>query len=203
MPGHKAHVAGGVGAFGVALIVMLMLSISLGKLPNGNAIKQYSLFMQLPYLITSLEQVTHTYFPLMVVALNRILMLFSPWLFVVTEWILCAVAGAMFPDIDIKSRSQKYLYGLFLIALLVCINKKNFDAVALMSVISLVPIFAKHRGLFHRWWFVVGLAILFWFWVTMLFPHASVAFFYYLLFFTAGAISHLWLDMGIKKMVTS
>ena len=100
-----------------------------------------------------------------------------------------------------KTKHQKYLYGTLFIVLLIFIGKKEFKTVAFLSTLSFMPIFATHRGLFHRLWFIIFVTIGCWYWLSILFPALNVTFGYYALFFAAGAISHLWLDMGVKRML--
>jgi uncharacterized membrane protein YpjA len=69
------------------------------------------------------------------------------------------------------------------------------------SAISVVPMLVKHRGLFHRLWFVTLMPFGVWALITTYIPNYTHAAFYYTLFFVLGAISHLWLDLGIKQML--
>ncbi len=116
-------------------------------------------------------------------------------------WLLCAIAGALFPDVDIKSKGQKYFYRLLLIIFIVLILEKKFDLLAIMSLLSLVPMLVKHRGLFHRLWFVIMLPLTLWFCMSLYFPHVTHELLLYIIFFIAGAISHLYLDLGLRRML--
>ncbi len=115
-------------------------------------------------------------------------------------WLLCAFAGALFPDVDIKSKGQKLFY-FSLIPLYIFLLLKGFVLPALLlAFAAFIPLISHHRGLFHAWWFLlivpssVALAI-----ISYL-PAFKVQVLFSLLFFIAGAFSHLWLDFGIKKM---
>ena len=68
MPGYRAHLVGGMAAYGITL-----------------------------YLLRS----------------------YCGSVFVGAEWMLFALAGALFPDIDTKSMGQKFLYQILLIILII------------------------------------------------------------------------------------
>ncbi|HXW85832.1 MAG TPA: metal-dependent hydrolase [Candidatus Bathyarchaeia archaeon] len=115
------------------------------------------------------------------------------------EWLLCAVAGALFPDVDIKSRGQKYFYYCVLCVVGVCIIQQSFVGLAVCSLGAVVPLISRHRGMFHAWWFVFFVPMIFWLCIKNVWPHLAVPLWYDMIFFIAGAISHIVLD---KKMVT-
>lgn len=201
MSNHTGHLKGGIAAFGIMLSSIIALALLFDTSPIAFTCTQHSILIQLPTIVTTLEHALHLCIPPFIGSINYCLEHSWPWLITITEWFLFSLSGAMFPDIDIKSRSQKYLYAIILIALLVFIGKKEFKAIAALSVVSLLPIFANHRGLFHRLWFIIALPLGVWCWLSVLYPTSSLPFFYCTLFFIAGAISHLWLDMGFKKML--
>lgn len=67
--------------------------------------------------------------------------------------------GSIFPDIDTKSVMQKLFFRcLFLATVTLLIVYKNITWVVISLLIGMVPLLVPHRGLFHRWWFVIGLA---------------------------------------------
>jgi len=198
MSNYKGHIIGGCVAYGVTFGAVI---ISAGLFNNLSAFitgKQQSLLMHLPSVLTDVEHALHYYFPLVIGALYWVLARCIPLLLTAFEWLLFSLAGAMFPDIDIKSRSQKYLYVVLFIGILALIGKRKFYTVAFLSVLSMIPIFSNHRGLFHRLWFVIALPFSIWCWLSYGFPYASTILFYDMIFFIAGAISHLYLDMGMK-----
>ena len=117
------------------------------------------------------------------------------------EWYICSLAGSLFPDIDIKSKGQRYFYWLtFLLIILLSITKRFF-ALSIISILAIIPLLGKHRGLFHRTWFIIGAPMLAWYIVALNYPLFSDALFFDMLFFTIGALSHLYLDLGLKKML--
>jgi hypothetical protein len=119
------------------------------------------------------------------------------------EWFLCAFAGALFPDIDTKSRGQKYFYWLMLCIFLLLILKERLDLLAVLSVFAVAPLLVPHRGLFHRVWFITFLVCISWVFVSALFPHYTRPLFFDSLFFMTGALSHIWLDMHFVPRMRS
>src|SRR5579872_6581996 len=80
---------------------------------------------------------------------------YHPSLITSLEWFLCALGGALFPDIDVKSRGQKYFYWIILAVIIGVSLEKRFDLLIAVSICSIIPMLATHRGLFHRLWFIV------------------------------------------------
>lgn len=118
-----------------------------------------------------------------------------------TAWWLCALtlAGALFPDVDTKSKGQKWLYRVLFCFLIGFLFLKKFVPFAVLALLVGLPLVVDHRGLFHRLWFIALLAIaalaaLDWYHIVpahnALFPA---------LFFIAGAASHLMLDIGVVR----
>lgn len=117
------------------------------------------------------------------------------------EWLAFCLAGSLFPDVDIKSKGQYYFYCMVLLLLLFLSVHKRYDLLVVVSIGSMTPLLTRHRGLFHRWWFIGALAFGLWYLVSQEFPHLSTMLWYDTIFFCAGAFSHLWLDMGLRKML--
>jgi len=114
--------------------------------------------------------------------------------FLAVEWFMCTFAGALFPDIDTKSRGQKYFYGVILCLFIALIIKERLDLLAVLAICALAPLLSKHRGIFHHFWFVTLVPIGVWFLVGRFMPHLSDQLFFDMIFFIVGAFSHLWLD---------
>jgi LexA-binding, inner membrane-associated putative hydrolase len=114
---------------------------------------------------------------------------------------LCA--GALFPDIDIKSKGQHYLYQLYA-AVLICalsmyilcahLGKFLTDIIICLAVVSIAPMLVRHRGITHSPRFIVLLGIMMWIMGAGLCPHAAQDLFFYSSCFVIGALSHVWLD---------
>ena len=137
-------------------------------------------------------------FSILLVLMSRIC---QPTSIAMAEWFGLCLAGSLFPDIDIKSKGQKYFYWFIFFILLFLAHKKRFDILVLVSLISIVPMLVKHRGLFHRTWFIIGMPLSMWYIISCQFPAYHTQLFCDVIFFIAGALSHLWLDMGIKRML--
>ena len=126
----------------------------------------------------------------------------SPSFSTMIEWLVFCLAGALFPDIDIKSKGQRLFYFIMLCVMGYFILMGHHDLLVLLGLMAVIPLIARHRGLFHRLWFVIvaptclaGLICIFWF------PACSEIIFYDGLFFVVGAVSHLWLDYGIRRLL--
>ena len=78
------------------------------------------------------------------------------------EWLLCSLAGALFPDIDVKSKGQKYFYYVVFIFLAFLAAQQRFQMLTCFSFIAITPMLARHRGIFHCQWFVITVPLLFW-----------------------------------------
>ena len=117
------------------------------------------------------------------------------------EWMLCALAGSLFPDVDIKSKGQKLLYRFLLLLFLVLLVAGHVQVFILMSILAVVPMVVRHRGLFHKLWFVIGFPLIIALCLGAYFPAYRYILLYDAIFFIAGAVSHLWLDLGLRRML--
>lgn len=117
------------------------------------------------------------------------------------EWLLFTLAGALFPDVDIKSKGQKLFYWIALLLALILLIKGQIQAFIILGFISFVPILVPHRGIFHRLWFVILIPVSLAFFLCLYMPGCNKIIMFDTLFFTIGAISHLWLDLGLRKML--
>jgi len=148
MPGYRAHVVGGMAAYGLTL-----------------------------YLLRSYCGST----------------------LVAVEWMLFALAGSLFPDIDTKSKGQKYLYHILLIVLIVLAIQRKFVIMGVLSIAAMIPIIARHRGIFHRWWFVVGLPAIVALIIAISAPHYTKIILFDAVFFIVGGVSHLMMDFIVDR----
>lgn len=68
------------------------------------------------------------------------------------ELLICfglCVMGAMAPDIDIKSRSQRVIYVFLILLDVLLILFSYYRAAALLGFFAMLPNIAKHRGKLH------------------------------------------------------
>lgn len=136
-----------------------------------------------------------------ILALFIVVYLVNPSTPTLIEWFICALAGSLFPDIDIKSKGQKYFYWAILLGFAVLMYLNKFKLVAQLSLIACVPMLVNHRGMFHRLWFVIGVPFIAAVVLGTYFPLYSHKALLDAAFFSAGAISHLWLDLGFRRML--
>jgi len=109
------------------------------------------------------------------------------------------LAGALFPDLDVKSRGQNIFYVAVFVLLVLLMLAQYFYYAALVGTAALLPLLVRHRGLFHRLWFIffVALGGIGIFGMCVRVTPVAVG---NMLFFIAGAVSHLWLDFGLRRM---
>jgi hypothetical protein len=113
------------------------------------------------------------------------------------EWLLFALFGALFPDIDIKSRGQNIFYVLLACAYAGALMMGKLAWSPFFVVAALFPMLVSHRGISHRFWFMVLLSVSFGFCLSMYFPAYAQAAWLNALFLGAGMLSHLVLDKWI------
>ena len=125
----------------------------------------------------------------------------KPSLLTASEWLFFTLAGALFPDIDIKSKGQKYFYYAVLLFFIVFAAQQKFEMLGCCSFIVMIPMLVRHRGIFHNPLFVIVVPLCVWGIVSSLKPGLSHRFFLDILFFIVGALSHIWLDLGTSQMM--
>jgi len=117
---------------------------------------------------------------------------------VISGFIFCMI-GSLFPDIDIKSKGQKLFYSLILIILCCFLYYERTDLFIGLSLLAIVPLLVKHRGLFHQLWFLIFISISTGLAIGSFHSKFSVWAMNNALFFLAGAISHIFLDKVITR----
>lgn len=128
------------------------------------------------------------------------LLALSPSVLTAIEWLLFALLGSLFPDIDIHSKGQKIFYRVLLILFGIVLIKQRFSSLLILCCVALLPQVVRHRGIFHTVWFVIGipmsLVLYTWYCSPVYFDIVR----WDATFFMLGALSHLWLDLGFKRM---
>jgi len=124
-----------------------------------------------------------------------------PSFFIGIEWLFFTIAGALFPDVDIKSKGQKYFYWFVFLFFMILTIKECFEIITGLAFIIIIPMLVRHRGIFHSPRFVIIIPLIAWVVVSSFFPTFSMRFLYDIIFFIAGALSHLVLDFGLKHMM--
>lgn len=117
------------------------------------------------------------------------------------KWLLLTLAGALFPDVDVKSRGQNYFYWIIFILLLFLLYMNNIRLMAFVGMIAIIPQLSRHRGIFHATWFIITMPVVIAALVWVHLPIARSMLVLDTLFFIVGALSHLWLDRGLRGML--
>ncbi len=117
------------------------------------------------------------------------------------QLVFVALLGSLFPDIDTKSQGQLLAYRLLAILLIILVVQQRLALALACSAFAMVPLIVHHRGLFHRVWFIALLcaSVVMYAWHAI--PRVSNSVALYVLFFFIGALSHIWLDVGLKRML--
>jgi len=123
--------------------------------------------------------------------------------FMIIQGLIFCLLGALFPDIDVKSKGQKVFYSMLLVLLIWLLYKKMYCLFAVMSLLGIIPILVRHRGIFHHIWFLFSMAVI----STLVIRSQCGGFenmmLYNCWFFFAGTVSHVVLDRfisGCKKL---
>lgn len=117
------------------------------------------------------------------------------------EWLLFCLAGSLFPDVDIKSKGQKIFYWIVLLLGMFLLFNKRGQALLILGAIAIFPHLVGHRGIFHRLWFIIAIPSLVGWVACSYWPTCSTTIIFDALFFIIGAISHLWLDFGWRRLL--
>ena len=123
-----------------------------------------------------------------------------PHILITLQWLLCAILGSLFPDVDIKSQGQILFYHIVGPTLLFLWWQEKTALFIWVTFLSLLPVLAHHRGLFHKPWFIVACAFGGALLCSASYPHHEKVLFISALFFTVGAFSHIYLDKGVTKL---
>ena len=111
-------------------------------------------------------------------------------------WLALCLFGALFPDIDIHSKGRILWYRLLFVAALLMLYFERHHLFTPLVILAIAPFCLTHRGITHRWWFVIVVPLLCAWGIgreyTQWYQPALTG----ALFFIAGALSHLALDYG-------
>lgn len=117
---------------------------------------------------------------------------------VLIEWLAFMLAGALFPDIDTKSKGQHFFYTALFIVLCTLAFYKKYIEVAIGGIIACIPLLVRHRGIFHNFWFllclITGTALI----LIQAAPQYGTIIAWDAGFFLLGATSHLFFDRRFK-----
>ena len=110
------------------------------------------------------------------------------------ELLVCTLVGALFPDIDTKSKIQRVLYCLLFVILLLLAYTKQYYAATVMGIFACLPLLVHHRSIFHSCIFLVSLGATALYMTQYYYPLSTAAMAYNVAFFLAGALSHIVAD---------
>lgn len=116
----------------------------------------------------------------------------------------CLVAslyGGLFPDIDIKSRGQKWWYRILLPLLGAALLARHTVFICVLSALAIIPPLLPHRGITHELWFVLLAPLGAPFLVSVYQPAYLTYSIDLYIYFVLGAITHLVLDLGPLGML--
>lgn len=114
---------------------------------------------------------------------------------------ITGMLGALFPDVDTKSKGQRiYYYALTALVIMLALERK-FDYILLLLPVILLPLIVRHRGLFHKLWFILAVMAGGTFYACASWPALKMVIILHSMFFTVGAFSHLYLDLGLKRLL--
>ena len=116
-------------------------------------------------------------------------------------WLILCISGALFPDIDVKSKGQKIFYTLFFMIIIWSVTHQNWQMLSIASIAGVIPLLSRHRGISHNTWFIITVPLIIpvtaSYQSQALLNHAISAY----VFFVAGALSHLILDFGLVRFL--
>ena len=117
------------------------------------------------------------------------------------HWFVWCILGSLFPDIDTTSKGQKIFYRLVFLFLVILLIQQQGEFFILLSLTALIPFVVRHRGVFHRIWFLVLFVGMLYVIGVSAFPwvHGNVMM-WNMIFFFAGVVSHLLLDGGVRRL---
>lgn len=105
--------------------------------------------------------------------------------------------GALFPDIDTKSKGQKMLYAVLFVLIVALLLYKKYVIASVLALMAFMPLFVNHRGIFHRFWFAALITAAAVAGCALQFPWCAAATVRNGLFFLLGFFSHIALDFGL------
>ncbi len=111
--------------------------------------------------------------------------------------------GSLFPDIDTKSMGRLIWYRILGVMAVAGLILDQWAIIGFSGSLFALSLLAKHRGLFHRLWFIFLLALLGLIVTDVVAPQYLFYMQQAILFFVIGAFSHILLDgvvTNLKRM---
>lgn len=107
--------------------------------------------------------------------------------------------GSLFPDIDTKSKIQRFFYIFIFSIILILIISKEWAALSIITPLIFLPLLVNHRSFFHKIWFLTFIAISILITSQLYFNYNMQNTALLFTFFVAGCLSHIMLDYGIFR----
>jgi hypothetical protein len=115
------------------------------------------------------------------------------------EWFAVTLLGSLFPDIDTKSKGQRIFYRALIPIMIYFVVMQRYKMVFFLACVGLWPAIANHRGIFHNPLFIVILSAFMALCITHFSPCYAKTAQWDAFFFCIGALSHVILDVGMKR----
>jgi len=118
-------------------------------------------------------------------------------------FLFVTLIGSIFPDIDTRSKMQKYFYISSAIVFPLLLFSKTLNYVFLIAGLCIAIPCLRHRTITHNPFFILGLPGLLVLYAVLFYPSTQQLALFYYIFFVSGALSHIFLDRlftRIKKI---
>lgn len=118
-----------------------------------------------------------------------------------TWFMAAALFGGLFPDIDIKSKGQKLWYYALAPCMIIATWYKHTSLLAALGVLAVFPPLLPHRGITHEIWFIIVAPLSVPILISTYHPAHTILATYLYAYFVLGALSHIVLDFGIRRLI--
>lgn len=112
----------------------------------------------------------------------------------VVLFMVSAIFGALFPDVDTHSKSRRLIYTLLIIIDFSLLISKLYKWAAIVGFCAMLPSLGRHRGWTHTWWAMLLVPSMLMVLAMVLFKQPWIEFLLYYVAMIAGYFSHLLLD---------
>jgi hypothetical protein len=117
------------------------------------------------------------------------------------EWLVCTIAGSLFPDIDTKSKGQKIFYYLLCVVMVFYVVQSDYATATYVALAGFFPLLTKHRGVLHNWWAICAVVCIVSYSLMGSYPLMADRIMFNAAFFLAGVFSHVYLDLGLRRVL--
>jgi len=132
-------------------------------------------------------------------ALLQMIKCSDPSYMTIFQGLLFCLLGSLFPDIDVKSKGQNIFYSLLLGLLVLLLYKQQYCLFAVTSLLGIIPMLVKHRGIFHHIWFLFLISLFATWLVQTWCSYWAGVMMNNCWFFFVGTVSHVALDRVVTQ----